>query len=95
MCVCACVHVRAVQAFAWNGGGTWAGRPWSPDLPNDSALLLYLFAAYLDAPGWEFSGVRQGEGAHRYRGGVGPGMALHRACWRDAVHADHTDPNAA
>eukprot|EP00775_Hariotina_reticulata_P007375 gene7375-7585_t len=40
-----------VMAFNWNGGGEHAGRPWTPDLPTDSALLLYLFAAFLDAPG--------------------------------------------
>eukprot|EP00798_Chlamydomonas_sp_ICE-L_P004509 gene4509-14669_t len=33
----------------------WAGRPWSADLPTDSLVMLYLFAAFLDAPGWEFS----------------------------------------
>jgi len=44
-----------MPAFHWNGGGSWMGRPWTPDLPNDSALVLYLFAAFIDAPGWEFS----------------------------------------
>ena len=34
--------------FTWNGGGAWDGKPWSTDLPTDSALLLYLFAAYLE-----------------------------------------------
>lgn len=34
-------------AFAWNGGGSWGGKPWSPELPTDSSLLLYLFAAFL------------------------------------------------
>ena len=33
----------------WNAGGEFQGRPWSPELPTDSALLLYLFAAYLEA----------------------------------------------
>lgn len=42
-----------VEAFQWHGGGSWQGRPWSPDLPNDSALLLYLFAAFLATQGWE------------------------------------------
>ncbi len=45
-----------VAAYNWNGGGAWAGRPWSPDLPNDSVVLLYAFAAFIDAPGWEFAG---------------------------------------
>ncbi|CAL8469889.1 g9431 [Coccomyxa elongata] len=44
-----------LAAFAWNGGGTWGGKPWSPELPTDSALLLYLFAAFLAAPKWEFA----------------------------------------
>jgi hypothetical protein len=43
-----------VKAFNWNGGGEHAGRAWSAELPTDSALLLYLFAAFLDAPGWQF-----------------------------------------
>lgn len=42
-----------VPEFHWSGGGTWAGRPWSSDLPNDGAVLLYLFSAFLDTPGWE------------------------------------------
>eukprot|EP00882_Tetradesmus_deserticola_P022384 GHRQ01024286.1.p1 GENE.GHRQ01024286.1~~GHRQ01024286.1.p1 ORF type:complete len:284 (+),score=78.69 GHRQ01024286.1:605-1456(+) len=43
-----------VKAFNWNGGEEHGGSPWSPELPTDSALLLYLFAAFLDAPGWQF-----------------------------------------
>eukprot|EP00878_Enallax_costatus_P036586 GHUV01041100.1.p1 GENE.GHUV01041100.1~~GHUV01041100.1.p1 ORF type:complete len:118 (-),score=14.43 GHUV01041100.1:115-468(-) len=43
-----------VQGFNWNGGGEHEGRPWSAELPTDSALLYYLFAAFLDAPGWQF-----------------------------------------
>ncbi|KAF8057753.1 tmem209 [Scenedesmus sp. PABB004] len=43
-----------MRAFAWNGGGEHEGRPWSPELPSDSGLVFYLFAAYLDAPGWQF-----------------------------------------
>lgn len=34
--------------YRWNGGGSWSGGPWSPDLPTDSALLFYIFAAYLE-----------------------------------------------
>eukprot|EP00198_Chlamydomonas_reinhardtii_P004829 XP_001694165.1 predicted protein [Chlamydomonas reinhardtii] len=45
-----------LKDFTWNGGSAYGGRPWSPDqLPNDSALVLYLFAAFLDAPGWTFT----------------------------------------
>ncbi len=43
-----------VQGFRWDGGGAWGARPWSEELPTDSALLLYLFAAFLEAPGWAF-----------------------------------------
>ncbi|KAK9805074.1 hypothetical protein WJX73_000434 [Symbiochloris irregularis] len=44
-----------LQAYVWNGGGEWGGRPWTPDLPTDSALLLYTFCAYLQSPRWRFS----------------------------------------
>jgi hypothetical protein len=40
------------QHLHGTGGGMWAGRMWSPDLPTDGHLLLYLLAAFLDAPGW-------------------------------------------
>ncbi len=58
-----------MPAFQWAGGGTWGGngngngssvfwggggRPWTPDLPTDSSLVLYLFSALVDSPGWEF-----------------------------------------
>ena len=43
-----------MQAFRWAGGGAGGGRPWSEELPTDSALLLYLVAAFLEAPGWAF-----------------------------------------
>lgn len=39
-----------MKEFTWNGGGTWQGRAWTPDLPTDAALLFYLFAAFLEAP---------------------------------------------
>ncbi|KXZ42041.1 hypothetical protein GPECTOR_217g448 [Gonium pectorale] len=45
-----------LKDFVWNGGSAHAGRPWTADqLPTDSALVLYLFTAYLDAPGWQFT----------------------------------------
>ncbi|GFR39943.1 hypothetical protein Agub_g20 [Astrephomene gubernaculifera] len=45
-----------LKDFTWNGGSAYGGRPWSADqLPTDSALVLYLFVAYLDAPGWQFT----------------------------------------
>lgn len=34
--------------FTWNGGGSWQGRPWSTELLTDSALVFYMFAAYLE-----------------------------------------------
>lgn len=44
-----------VQGFRWDAGGPWGSRQWSEELPTDSALLLYLFAAFLEAPGWAFT----------------------------------------
>jgi len=42
-----------LEAFRWNGGGEWpAGVAWTQELPDDSSLLLYLVAAFLQAPGW-------------------------------------------
>ena len=41
--------------FNWNSGGELNGKQWSTDLPTDSALVLYLFSAYLAAPQWKFS----------------------------------------
>ena len=38
-----------LAAFRWASGGAWGGKPWSVELPTDSALLLYLFAAFLEA----------------------------------------------
>lgn len=46
-----------MAAFEWNKGGEWGGKPWSAELPTDSALLLYLFASYLAAPQWLFPQV--------------------------------------
>ena len=37
-----------LAAFVWNGGGPYLHAPWTSDLPTDSALLLYLFCAYLE-----------------------------------------------
>ena len=55
--------------FCWNGGGPG----WSPDLPTDSALVFYLFAAFLDAPGWRFPlqpAPEGGRGAPLYLGAL-------------------------
>ena len=41
--------------FEWNKGGDFNRRSWSTELPTDSALLLYLFAAYIIAPNWNFT----------------------------------------
>eukprot|EP00878_Enallax_costatus_P007856 GHUV01008221.1.p1 GENE.GHUV01008221.1~~GHUV01008221.1.p1 ORF type:complete len:623 (+),score=170.79 GHUV01008221.1:49-1917(+) len=63
-----------VQCFNWNGGGEHEGRPWTAELPTDSALLYYLFAAFLDAPGWQFpmqgAGPESSRGAPLYLGSV-------------------------
>lgn len=39
-----------MQDFTWDGGGEWQGRAWTADLPTDSAVLLYLVAAFLQTP---------------------------------------------
>jgi hypothetical protein len=41
-------------AFSWKGGGHWLGRNWTPDLPTDTHILLYLLGAFLAAPFWSF-----------------------------------------
>lgn len=41
--------------FKWNGGGEWNGKRWSTEMPTDSALLLYLLAAFFAAPHWIFT----------------------------------------
>lgn len=41
--------------FKWDGGGEWNGKRWTAEMPTDSALLLYLFAAFLAAPLWIFT----------------------------------------
>jgi hypothetical protein len=46
-----------MAAYEWSRGGEWGGKPWSAELPTDSALLFYLFAAYLAAPQWLFPQV--------------------------------------
>lgn len=46
-----------LAAYEWAGGGEWGGKPWSPELPTDSALAFYLVAAYLAAPQWLFPQV--------------------------------------
>lgn len=42
------------KAFAWNGGGRYQGQPWNDKAANDSALVLYMVASFLEAPGWEW-----------------------------------------
>jgi hypothetical protein len=29
-----------LSAYRWNSGGTWKGRSWDQDLPNDSQVYL-------------------------------------------------------
>jgi hypothetical protein len=36
-----------VRDFEWAGGGQWAGKAWTAELPTDTALLLFLFSAFL------------------------------------------------
>jgi len=62
-----------MKEFNWNGGGRWQGRRWSAELPTDSAVVLYLSAAFLDAPGWHFPmpGMPEGSrGTPLYLGSV-------------------------
>eukprot|EP00976_Prorocentrum_cordatum_P090930 1188316-Prorocentrum_minimum.AAC.1 len=41
-----------LKYFKWDGGEEYNGRPWSPELlPSDAALLVYLFSAFMKAPG--------------------------------------------
>ena len=47
---CRAAGGSCLNRFVWNGGGSWQGQPWTPDLPTDSALIFYIFAAYLEAP---------------------------------------------
>ena len=56
-----------LAAFRWAAGGAWGGKPWSVELPTDSALLLYLFAAFLEA--------RRGSTLPGQRHVEGPGVA--------------------
>lgn len=37
-----------MNAFEWNSGSGWGNKPWSSELPTDSALVFYLFAAFLE-----------------------------------------------
>ena len=34
--------------FTWDAGGAWQDKPWSIELLTDSALIFYLFAAFLE-----------------------------------------------
>lgn len=53
-----------MKAFNWNAGGQLpGGKPWSVEAPTDSALVLYLFAAFLAAPHWDFPKVGAGRQA--------------------------------
>ncbi|KAK4293237.1 hypothetical protein Pmani_034049 [Petrolisthes manimaculis] len=39
----------AMSAFRWDSGShTFSGGPWKEDYPTDSAILLHLFAMYMD-----------------------------------------------
>lgn len=44
----ALVEGPCLAAFTWNSGGSWGYKPWSTELPTDSALVFYLFAAFLE-----------------------------------------------
>ncbi|KAK8728682.1 hypothetical protein OTU49_009089, partial [Cherax quadricarinatus] len=39
----------AISAYRWNGGSsTFNGKPWKEEYPTDTAILLHLFAMYMD-----------------------------------------------
>ncbi len=37
-----------MTAFTWNSGSDLGHKPWSNELPTDSALVFFLFAAFLE-----------------------------------------------
>ena len=37
-----------MTAFTWNGGSSWNNKPWTNELPTDSTLVFFLFAAFLE-----------------------------------------------
>lgn len=43
-----------MKTFTWNKGGNFNGKPWNAEAPTDSAVVLYLIAAFLASPHWEF-----------------------------------------
>ena len=46
-----------VDSFCWDGGDP---QVWSPELPDDSSLLLYLTTSFLLCPGWNFTAEHAG-----------------------------------
>lgn len=39
----------AISAYKWNGGSaSFNGKPWKEEYPTDTAILLHLFAMYMD-----------------------------------------------
>lgn len=38
-----------MSEFHWNGGGTINGKPWTDELPTDSAIVMHVFCSYLDS----------------------------------------------
>ncbi|GJQ80784.1 hypothetical protein Trydic_g9375 [Trypoxylus dichotomus] len=37
-----------MSEFKWNSGGSFNGKDWDTSLPTDSAIIMHLFATYLD-----------------------------------------------
>ena len=37
-----------MTAFTWNGGSSWNNKSWTNELPTDSTLVFFLFAAFLE-----------------------------------------------
>ncbi len=45
----------AMYDFLFDAGGEINGKPWNPEYPTDTAVVLYLFACFLAAPFWSFA----------------------------------------
>ena len=45
----------AMYDFVFDSGGESNGKPWNPEYPTDTAVVLYLFACFLAAPFWSFA----------------------------------------
>ena len=42
------VSGSVLAAFSWSSGGEWKGRPWTPELPTDSQIVMHMFVTFMD-----------------------------------------------